>query len=1484
MPTDLDILKKAFLNVTASYDAAKPGDEPLSRRGTVLPEQVTPAPVQGGVGGWMASGGFPYASVLLPSGAPDFMQEGSVPPSRRYFETEPGRAGYSDLDFVPYNWGTNRFGGKGGALLGHAISWEVIGPTGKSPFVHWQWDVVDDYHIDLEAGAMSATFLGPGTLPTVAEAYGLTGGTINGGMYVLVTLTGKEAFNLLMPGDAPLVPLNGATYRHELFRVAGTAGQRITLETGKPLSSYFTLPGAPQKIKAITLIAPKVTRLAAFPLSLNGTTQRNQVFVFLPPERAANSEYMPPYIGGTAGSICPDWFSVGGFDVSGTCPAADPLAYGTPSALPVPLPKQSILKATFQNPPGANRGNQWMLVGNLTEDLLAGQVVRVRGLEAQALISSPTEAAKVFGWYEATSTVFAGAGVTIYLNRVPEVNSATGEVFYGNGPWSGGGSPDALEMEVYDNISSIFTDPVLGINKVVASRLDHLIDPKGIEGSYKGLYDLVPLHTNTPSGPAIFNTVFGSDPGNLTDLGFRVVLYPAKDDGFGNPIADFNSPITNTRVVLDPTLPATTEQTIEIDYAGGVLYLSHPPRPGAGCTVAPNGIIGGPGTTNPRNEVVLFASCVAHSREESQVGPGVQVQVTRNDNCGVYDTADVYGQRSMVTPTTMGAIGIGPVAINVPKEPIPATGWFLIGQLIAGTFLPVGGPNYYAYYNAVVPDLEGIAAYDPTYVITADTRIVLLKGPALGTLGFSADTVRGAPKRNTVLNFKATKASVGPDGSISISPVATLDDAYRANGDIPGAGRTITVDGGAIVAIPDDTAGGDSLNASVRVNTAMATNAKNEVGFDFLGTSGSPNWDPYAGYMDRRVFSWPAAGADSKFSQVFTCTLTAPDIVTITAVGDYFYTVVGVASKRSLLIPKFDLIELELDGKTYLVNGFGATPQDITICNLDFTAASIPSVASRATVYRPRFFTSRGATGNPVYNTHSWFFGHQVGGNAALEPFGALNLCAGSGTSLGLGDGGGTVASLAFWSRVPIAAGLGDEALLSTAYFDATGRYVSTLNPDYMHGSALADYTDRGDFVTRTVKGTYVGGSYSPALATAPSIAHIVEDYRYLQTRFDYLSMCPLVNPPVDIAGTVVTAATGEITTAIVYSLVPYGGAILELTSVNATPVKGGLFIIRATDNATKIWVSSLDGAHGITGVVDTDAITYRLYTFSSMGRRTVVEYQNAGSSNTNHVPSHTISVGAEVDAVGLVINAPIKGLLVGDRHAYRVTNADLGGVAVVSAKETAALDVAGYHKAQDYLYNLPLSTITKQLNVLSFYGDGIGGVPTWEFLGSPFNLWHNLTHLRSLYIPLELPRSSDRTDALLAKTHRTCLQTVVIMGEFFNNGGAPGDRALVKIHRVGRVPGTPPTLTDVSLFVDQPAFAPPCTQITYLPVVAGGDTYYVSVWEDAMQTLPVYIDDTENYLYYLEIQSNNGGGGVGDYDTVFGVQVIYTDPGPRNF
>lgn len=1464
MPTDLNILKKAFQNATATYESVSPGNEPLTRRESVQAEQVLGAPaLPNDVGGWVASGGFPYQSTEYFPAAIYPIQTGAMPPARGYSETNPGAAGYPDVDFVPYNWGTNRFGNKGGALLGHPISWEVVGPTAKSPYLHWQW-AVNSNTLTLEPGATTVVLTGGAFVPTVEDAYNLSAGGINdynGGLYVLVTLTGGEADStgagaLLAPAF-PLTPNDPATSSFEVFRVKSYAAQDIVLESSKLPSGYFTVPGANPKVRAITIIRPKVTRLAAFPLSVLGA-QRNQVYVFLPPETAARSELLPPYEG--SGS-CPDW------SVNGIGSIVGDGSYGGDAPLPVPLPLYRLDGYIAVSLNVLNQMQVYVALG-AGQSITQGQIVRVTSHARNAVPDG--KESHVFGYFEATNPLAVSG--TLDLRRVPEVNPATGEVFYGPGP--GGGATDFVSVEVYDTISTVFTDPVLNVAKVAASRLDHLIDPRNAPYTFQRFSGTdSPVGTTTPPGASIFDTVTGSlNPGNLTELGFRVVLFPAMDDGSGDAVPDFDNPITSERVVLDPSLPATTVQTIEVDYSAGVLYLSHQPVPGPGCTVAPNGIVG-TGGNNPRGEIVLFASCVPYSREETQRGGGIRVKATRPvsdlNPFGEHDAFDVYGRRCIAIPTTPGSFVSGTdLAVTFPTSELPPqTGWFYFAEVTAGTVSSVSAPNYYPYFDGSSL-LSTVSVATGSYTITADTVVVFIKGPwnqVPATDLWYAGTTRGASKRADAVNFKGANVSLEADGSVTVQTVATLDEAYRAGDPFtPGAGRVITVDGAAVEARPDASDNNDTFRSSFRVSVADVFGAGSLTGFDFKSDASTlATADPYAGFSDRRVFA-PASATSTTLTPSFTVDV-AGDVVTAT--GSEFFWFAG-AYASTLLIFTVDLIEIE--GVTYVIETYGVLGTQVVIRKLDGTAPVLTLTGVTATVYRPRLITNRGATGTPADNLNTWVTAQEQSEAFAGQPFGALNLFANSSTALGAGDGGGSTAALAFWSRYNF---LGVEVNATLNWFDTFGRFNSIMSTTFMTGGALPDYTYRGDFATRAVKDTI--------FPTKPAFGHIVEEYTDVQARYDYLSLVPLIPGGATYNATATDVLTGEVTvtSALLADLIPYGSAIFELTSVNGNTTKRGLFLITSGDGIsvspnTYFWLRDLNGTVGTLAlaplsVANTDTLTFRLHFSTSIGKRKDTLYLDSAFAAASHTPSESLGVGLDTNAVGLAISAPIRyvGAPNEDRHAYRVTQATLGTAANPSNVETAALDVAGYHKANDYLY-LASRTITKQINTQLF--QPVTAAIRWDF-DDANGWWDSNGNSHSIKIPLDLPRSSDRTDSAGAMTHRTRLTSITVKGQF--HGGA-GNEAIVRIYRV-TLTGLPPTRTQLYL---GPALA---VGDYPLPSAGANTTTSITVWEDAAATLPVYIDDTTSTYYYIEVVSASTSG---NSDLLYGVSVTYTDPGPRNY
>jgi hypothetical protein len=795
MTDTLDKLKKAFEQAISTATSVQPWNEPLARREAIQTGQVFTAPiVQGGLGSWVGSSGFPYTGT-----DPLGVQTGDQPPARNSFEMGLGLPGVPDVDFVPYAWNTNRFGGKGPALIGHPISWEVVGPTLKSPYCDWQWHVdttgLTNDVLTLEAGPYPM----PGaSLPvSVLQGYNYDPAfDSQGGLYVLFTFTG-ENFTGALTGRTPIsCAPNTTPYRasFEIFRVDSFLGLKISLRGEKRVSSVFTGVGG-DGCRAITLIRPKVTRLAAFPVPVTGQVQANRTFVFLPPENAAASEYMPPYA--SAGG--PGTWSTGGFDVTGAVPSANVTNYGNTVKLPIPKP---LARVDAEIPIGVvGIGDEWNISVPVSDPaLIVGRIVRVSGVSdsiPSGINSSTGSAKNTYGYFEIRK-IAAGPPDLLQLRRVTEANPDTGEVFYGNGPIAVG-TPIPVSLEVYDNITSFFSDTPLNIEKLAATRLTNLIDPRtvGPSISYRDV-DGSPVPASKPDR-VIFNTRIGSDPGNLLDLGFRTVIYPAKLSG-GDCVPDFDKPLDSNNVTLDPAV--SERQFIEIDYSAGVAYLSHTPDAGnTACDVTPNGFGPFAAANNPREEIVLYAACVPYSMEEGQSGAGLRVTgsslASVAGGFGTNDLADVFGRRIITEANGFQTLNPAvPATATVTTTltsfvDIPPSGFFFVGFAATGLITLRFGPYYYQYTDLVGPQVRLNGITGPAGAVILDpafpdgSKIILQRSfRSFSPVLASADTVRGSSKRISTLAFKNADITFGADGSITIEASTTLQRAYEGGNSI----------------------------------------------------------------------------------------------------------------------------------------------------------------------------------------------------------------------------------------------------------------------------------------------------------------------------------------------------------------------------------------------------------------------------------------------------------------------------------------------------------------------------------------------------------------------------------------------------------------------------------------------------------------------------------------------------------------------------
>jgi hypothetical protein len=452
----------------------------------------------------------------------------------------------------------------------------------------------------------------------------------NGGLYLILVEDGSAPGNVTGTGLAPR-PDATDTARFEIYRVSVVSGNTIEIHPSKRLREHWQLSdGALNSrfVRGVALVRPYVTRLAAVPGSGAGPG-RERVFAFVRPETSASSELYPPKNGGIG-----SW-NLGGFVPEALLEVGDPGSYGAKVPQPLRTPLRQGMGLVEKNALGPTLDiGLWKLTGvGLTSPSDVGLLLKIYHVVAQDTFNVAVGSREAcLGTYE---IVAAGAG-EYTLRRVPELRTdGTGNVFYGPGPY--------IKTFLAPNILCYFTihQPISSLwqgsfspEKLQAGRLAPLIDPRSVAPSQKQVS--APTGGNPPPGShgladrAIFPTqtapVAGGGipqaarPGSLLDLGFRVVLFPAKQDpATALPLPDFDHPIDSLDVVIDPSVQDS--QSIFVDYDAGLVVLSHAPPSAPGGQIVPNGIVPNP-LVNPRGEVILWAACVAHP-ERGSAGIGL---------------------------------------------------------------------------------------------------------------------------------------------------------------------------------------------------------------------------------------------------------------------------------------------------------------------------------------------------------------------------------------------------------------------------------------------------------------------------------------------------------------------------------------------------------------------------------------------------------------------------------------------------------------------------------------------------------------------------------------------------------------------------------------------------------------------------------------------------------------------------------------------
>lgn len=837
----LDRLRKAFESTGQTTTLRAPWQEHFARDTSVEASRAVLAAkvLDGFSGSWAAQYEYGWGSTVTPTilGPAEPVAEidpfGAPIPTRAK-TSKIGQRGVPEINFVPYNWRTNALGAKGPSLVGHPISYEVIGPTLKSPFVTWTWRVDqgggpnggDLLTQDVQPDGLPPTITGD-IIDLFGPALSTTGLTWtigdpsepNGGVYLLVSDDGANPGALDTAGGQvamSALPLFLDTARFELFRVSAVTASNIEIHPNKSFSRIFDLPAAGTRyIRGITLLHPYVTRLAAIPGSGAGVG-REQTFVVVSPERAASGDHYPPYVGGGVGNG--SWLG-GGFTEalapgSGAA-AGDPGQYGGKVRLPIPIP---VTEGTGDVQSGLGLPPDGVGVWGI-ETPVAPFLISVFASELPIIrVSSTTRdedlgpfigfgnPSACLGWFEVLSTV-VGPFTGVTVARVPEVNPKVALPYFGPGPFvvkaPGPTENLGLGFTLHQAVSELWRNQ-FDVDKVEACRLTTLIDPRWVRRFEKQVSSDVVVPPPAASGPgrpdkALWGTraiagltpfLEADDPGNLMDLGFRMILFPAQ--GGVTVVPDFNRPITGREVVIDPSIAES--QHLDIDYAGGVIRLSHPPPALGVGDIVPNGVPGGP--SNPRGEVVLFAACVPYSMEPAQRGTGVRVT---GDYGGSRD-ADVYSPQTFaqidMTNTTFVGVApfIGVSAFGVVEIVLDRV-WF--GPETGVVTITSGGPaglpfGRWGYTNRVtrtigagyqVTALGGLSALaanlDPSPVGSQQRGVVLRREAVFaaqslalpGVDAYVSDTAYGSSARAQTVRFRNARLFGELDGTLTVDPM-----------------------------------------------------------------------------------------------------------------------------------------------------------------------------------------------------------------------------------------------------------------------------------------------------------------------------------------------------------------------------------------------------------------------------------------------------------------------------------------------------------------------------------------------------------------------------------------------------------------------------------------------------------------------------------------------------------------------------------------
>ena len=578
----LKMIRKVLSESANTNQQHQPWHELLGTQGSTPNRAIQSVDViHGFVGSWAASFGIYDERYVSPPEAIGGT-EGFPPPS--LMGSRIGVAGVPEVNFVPYAYGTNQ----GPSLVGHPVSFEVIGPTRKTATLDALWKVVDGHTLEMETpdGVDVTEYYSDRIVPGILGPKFLY---INepGGPLVSFHDDGATAQDNYQAGQHRTTSIGYVenedrkkSARFELFRIERVDGTRVHLHNGKSLLDYFSPEADGARIAGLTVIQPKVAPLLEMPGS------DGLVYAVTPPTTAATSDHWP---------TLKSWVDGGG----------DKNNYQRYNRIPIPRPgvfdsatggsaTRRSFKAQLPEPGYADSAisqekGAILFVEVEGDRPRVGDIVNIRqsGSENQDGSGAPHDS--VLGYFTVISVdTSVPDKYSFQVAMPPQVDPATGVVFHPDTMESRASRPITVSGAIHQSISYATVASPSNIDKgdldlIDAVRLTNIIDPREVGRSVKVKHGVNERgFTAARADRAIFDTVEGNDPGSLMDLGFRMVLFPTKKVQVGGAFAstfdipDWDNPITSREVTLDSSI-TDEDQYIDVDYANGLVRFSHKP-------------------------------------------------------------------------------------------------------------------------------------------------------------------------------------------------------------------------------------------------------------------------------------------------------------------------------------------------------------------------------------------------------------------------------------------------------------------------------------------------------------------------------------------------------------------------------------------------------------------------------------------------------------------------------------------------------------------------------------------------------------------------------------------------------------------------------------------------------------------------------------------------------------------------------------------